>query len=52
MPILDPFKKALAQKHRLYVKICRDCGARNAATEPLKGRMDEIRIQNSNYFEF
>lgn len=32
MPILDPLKKALAQKHRLYMKICRDCGARNAAT--------------------
>jgi large subunit ribosomal protein L40e len=32
MPILDPFKKALAQKHRLYMKICRECGARNAAT--------------------
>jgi len=32
MPILDPVKKAIAQKHRLYMKICRDCGARNAAT--------------------
>jgi large subunit ribosomal protein L40e len=30
MPILDPLKKTLAQKHRLYMKICRDCGARNA----------------------
>ena len=30
MPITDPFKKALAQQHRLYMKICRDCGARNA----------------------
>ncbi len=27
MPILDPVKKAIAQKHRLYMKICRDCGA-------------------------
>jgi large subunit ribosomal protein L40e len=32
MPILDPIKKTLAQKHRLYMKICRACGARNAAT--------------------
>jgi len=32
MPILDPVKKAIAQKHRLYMKICRDCGVRNAAT--------------------
>jgi large subunit ribosomal protein L40e len=32
MPIMDPFKKTLAQQHRLYMKICRDCGARNALT--------------------
>ena len=32
MPILDPIKKSIAQKHRLHMKICRDCGARNAAT--------------------
>jgi large subunit ribosomal protein L40e len=32
MPIMDPFKKALAQQRRLYIKICRECGARNAAT--------------------
>jgi large subunit ribosomal protein L40e len=32
MPILDPVKKSIAQKHRLYMKICRDCGVRNAAT--------------------
>jgi large subunit ribosomal protein L40e len=32
MPILDPVKKAIAQQHRLHMKICRDCGARNAAT--------------------
>jgi large subunit ribosomal protein L40e len=32
MPILDPVKKAIAQKARLYMKICRDCGSRNAAT--------------------
>ena len=32
LPITDPFKKALAQQHRLYLKVCRDCGARNAAS--------------------
>ncbi|MCK4952817.1 50S ribosomal protein L40e [Candidatus Bathyarchaeota archaeon] len=32
MPITDPFKKALAQRHRLYMKICRKCGVRNAPT--------------------
>jgi len=30
MPITDPFKKSIAQQHRLYMKICRDCGVRNA----------------------
>ena len=32
MPILDPIKKSIAQEHRLHMKICRDCGSRNAAT--------------------
>ncbi|MCJ7718371.1 50S ribosomal protein L40e [Candidatus Bathyarchaeota archaeon] len=32
MPIMDPFKKALAQEHRLHMKICRHCGARNASS--------------------
>ena len=32
MPILDPVKKTIAQKARLYKKICRDCGGTNAAT--------------------
>jgi len=32
MPITDPIKKAIAQKARLHVKICRDCGVRNAAS--------------------
>ncbi len=30
MPITDPFKKTVAQRHRLYMKICRECGVRNA----------------------
>jgi large subunit ribosomal protein L40e len=32
MPIMDPFKKTLAQQRRLYMKICRECGARNATS--------------------
>ncbi len=32
MPITDPVKKAIAQKARLHMKICRECGARNAPT--------------------
>jgi len=30
LPITDPVKKRIAQEHRLYAKICRKCGARNA----------------------
>jgi large subunit ribosomal protein L40e len=29
MPIADLAKLELAKKHRLYHKICRDCGVRN-----------------------
>jgi len=32
VPVTDPVKKAIAQKRRLYMKICRECGARNAPT--------------------
>ena len=32
MPITDPFKKTIAQRRRLFMKICRACGARNAPT--------------------
>jgi large subunit ribosomal protein L40e len=32
MPITEIFKKQLAQKHRLYYKICRNCGAKNASS--------------------
>jgi len=31
MPLQDPEKQQLAQKHLLYIKVCRNCGARNAA---------------------
>jgi len=30
MPITDFFKRTLAQKHKLYYKICRKCGVKNA----------------------
>ncbi|HEX4921008.1 MAG TPA: 50S ribosomal protein L40e [Candidatus Bathyarchaeia archaeon] len=30
MPITDVMKKQLAQKHRLFFKICRTCGSRNS----------------------
>src|SRR3989475_10685210 len=30
MPITDAMKKQLAQKHRLFFKICRTCGSRNS----------------------
>ncbi|MEM0090200.1 MAG: 50S ribosomal protein L40e [Nitrososphaerota archaeon] len=32
MPIRDTELLQLAQRRRLYVKICRNCGARNAAS--------------------
>ncbi|UCB59909.1 MAG: 50S ribosomal protein L40e [Candidatus Bathyarchaeota archaeon] len=32
MPVTDLQKKTIAQRHRLYMKICRECGVRNAPT--------------------
>ncbi|MDH5688546.1 MAG: 50S ribosomal protein L40e [Candidatus Bathyarchaeota archaeon] len=32
MPVIDIEKKRIAQEHRLRMKICRRCGARNAPT--------------------
>jgi large subunit ribosomal protein L40e len=32
LPITDPVKKRIAQEHRLYAKICRKCGAKNASS--------------------
>jgi len=32
LPIPDPLKRQIAQQHKLYVKICRRCGARNPTT--------------------
>ena len=30
MPITDPIKRQIAQRKRLYLKICFKCGARNS----------------------
>jgi len=45
VPLVDPMKKAIAQKRRLFVKICRECGARNAptATKCRKCRSKNLR---------
>ncbi|HRR53836.1 MAG TPA: 50S ribosomal protein L40e [Candidatus Methanomethylicus sp.] len=45
MPIQDPEKQQLAQKHLLYIKVCRSCGARNAASavKCRRCRGDELR---------
>ncbi|UCD95817.1 MAG: 50S ribosomal protein L40e [Candidatus Bathyarchaeota archaeon] len=32
MPVTDLQKKTLAQRHRLYKKICRRCGVSNASS--------------------
>lgn len=32
MPIRDPVLLKIAQQKRLFLKICRECGARNAPT--------------------
>jgi large subunit ribosomal protein L40e len=47
MPITDPFKKTIAQQHRLYMKICRECGARNpmSATNCRKCRSRNLRFK-------
>ena len=48
MPITDPEKKQLAQKARLYMKICFYCGARNsmAATSCRKCHNSYLRLTN------
>jgi len=45
MPVTDIVKRRLAQSHKLYVKICRDCGARNPsnATKCRKCRGKNLR---------
>ncbi|UCG37016.1 MAG: 50S ribosomal protein L40e [Candidatus Bathyarchaeota archaeon] len=45
MPVTDLEKKTIAQQHRLYMKICRECGVRNApsATKCRKCRSKNLR---------
>lgn len=48
MPITDPVKKQIAQKVRLYSKICFKCGAKNsmAATRCRKCHNAYLRQKN------
>ena len=48
MPITDVMKKQIAQKRRLFFKICMRCGAKNAidATRCRKCRSDDLRLKN------
>ncbi len=48
MPITDPEKKQLAQKARLYMKICFYCGARNSidAKRCRKCHNSYLRLKN------
>ncbi len=48
MPITDPEKKRIAQKARLHMKICFNCGARNsiAATRCRKCHNGYLRLKN------
>lgn len=48
MPITDAFKKQIAQKRRLFFKICFKCGARNpiSATRCRKCKWDKMRLKN------
>ncbi len=48
MPIADPEKKQIAQKARLHLKICFNCGARNAlaATRCRKCHHSALRLKN------
>ena len=48
MPITDVFKKQLAQRHRLFYKICRKCGSRNpiSAEKCRRCRSKNLRLKN------
>ncbi len=48
MPITDAFKKQIAQKRRLFYKICFKCGARNpmSADRCRKCHWDQMRLKN------
>ncbi len=47
MPIQDPENLKIVQKHLLYIKICRHCGARNAmaAEKCRRCRSRELRAK-------
>jgi large subunit ribosomal protein L40e len=48
MPITDVAKKQLAQKRKLFFKICLRCGKKNAitATRCRRCRSDDLRLKN------
>lgn len=47
MPVQDPDNIKIVQKHLLYIKICRRCGARNpiAAEKCRRCRSKELRAK-------
>ncbi|MEM3437441.1 MAG: 50S ribosomal protein L40e [Nitrososphaerales archaeon] len=48
MPITDVMKKQLAQKRKLFFKICLKCGLKNsiAATRCRKCKSEDLRLKN------
>lgn len=48
MPITDATKKQIAQRRRLFLKVCLRCGARNAlsADRCRKCRASDLRLKN------
>ena len=48
MPVADPLKKQIAQRARLYMKICISCGARLdiSATRCRKCKSTTLRQKN------
>ena len=48
MPITDVEKKQIAQKRRLFFKICMRCGAKNSieAARCRGCRSDDLRLKN------
>ena len=48
MPIADVAKKQIAQRRRLFLKVCLRCGARNplAAERCRKCKASDLRLKN------
>jgi large subunit ribosomal protein L40e len=48
LPIADVTKKQIAQKKRLFLKVCLKCGSRNplAATRCRKCHASDLRLKN------